>query len=423
VTYLMLLSYGHPRLPPELWRFCIRWATLPSSGRTPLDLPITGLDKLPAGFYSIDYPYPNREAIYVWEQRWLYTTKCALMLVCKAWAAIAEEYMYESLVVNMFGLDNDEELSALFQNTKQAERFRRWVQRVDAHVESHFAMGLMEELPNAKVQRVWDVSKVSPDRVDRMVVSQSKLAGSFQLHNLDISLRNFRVACPSTNHVAVHPRHLSLYLGPFSDHLPLKSPMRFPNLQYLAISVPLDLCYTEETLLTITESWTCPVLTHLCINGPTPKHPSLITNFAFRHGETLQYLELLGPSPSLPSILRVCPHLTSLAVTSHLTSLTITSHIKRPMEDQLQHSNVQTIGLAITGEDIGELISSLCDHESFPKLSLVRITSTALCWRKQSMRQDHEWFAPIAIQLLEVGIRLEDCTGADLGPVFLCDPR
>jgi hypothetical protein len=413
VTYLMSLSHGHPWLPPELWRFCIRWATLPSSGRTPLDLPITILDKLPAGFRSIGYPYPNQEGIYVWEQSRLYPTKRALMLVCKAWAAIAEEYMYESLVVNLFGLDNDAKLSALFQNTKQAERFRRWAQRVDADQHTHFAKELIEELPNAKIQRVW---KVAPNAFHPRVVPQSEFSGSFQLHNLDIALNNSGVAFPSTNHVAVHPRHLSLYLGPFSDHLPLKSPMHFPNLQYLAISIPLGLSYTEETFLTITKSWTCPVLTHLCINGPPPEHPALITDLVSRYGETLRYLELMGPSLGLHSILGACPHLTSLAITEP-------KDIKRQMEDQLQHSNLQTIGLTIMGPDIEVLISRLCDHKSFPKLSLVRITSGAPRWRKQFIRESIEWFAPIAIQLLEAGIRLEDRSGADLGPVFLCGPR
>jgi hypothetical protein len=126
------------------------------------------------------------------------------MLVCKAWAAIAEEYMYQSLIVNMFGLYNDEKLSALFQNTKQAERFGRWVQRVDADEESHFAKELMGELPNAKMQRLWNVSEVSLDG-DQMRVAHS-FSRSFQLHNLDIALKHFSVACPPTNHVAVHPR-------------------------------------------------------------------------------------------------------------------------------------------------------------------------------------------------------------------------
>jgi hypothetical protein len=412
----MSLSHGHPRLPPELWRFCIRWATLPSSGRTPLDLPITRLDKLPADCYSIGDPDANREAIYVWEQSQLYPTKRALMLVCKAWAAIAEEYMYESLIVNMFGLYNDAKLSALFQNTIQAERFRRWVQRVDADEVSDFAMKLLGELPNAKIQRVWEVWADSRDGEDQMEVSQSKFSGSFQLYNLDIALNNSGVAFPSTNHVAIHPRHLSLYVAPFSQHLPLESPMHFPKLQYLAISIPFNLYYAKEAFLTITESWTCPALTHLCINGPTSEHPTLITNLVLRHGETLQYLELMGPISSLHSILRACPHLTSLAITEP-------KNIKRLMEDQLQHSNLQTIGLTITGPDIEVLISSLCDHESFPKLSLVRITSAASRWMKQSIREYIRWFDPIAIQLLEAGIRLEDCTGADLGPVFLCDPR
>jgi len=398
---------------------CMRWATLPKSGREPLDSPATAIDKWPAEYPIPEYQLPARgpEVAYPWEQSQLYFTKRSLMLVCKDWEALAMEYMYESLVVELFRVGEPETLFTLLQTTKLGERFRRWVKRVDAHWNTRSALAklLMDDLPNAQVQRFW----LPCNPTGHEVYFHTEFPSTFQPHTIEISPRHFYVACTPTHQVAARPRHLSLHLRGPHTNLRLNSHIHFQNLQYLALIVPKPLNYVEETFLAITEFWTCPVLTHLCINvwDTTLVCPSLIPNLVSCLGRTLRHLEILAPTTasSLHSILQACPNITTLVVSAPLSMVL-------PIGYQLQHTELQTVGLGVYGPNTWTLLSSLSDRELFPKLSLVRIVTPQSHWRKPSLRVRYADDDPLrlsAIQLLKHEIRFEDCTGADLAPIFV----
>ena len=116
-TFLTLISiFQVATLPPELWRECMHWATLPPSGRLPLDDSLTMLDPWPVGMPPTYYHYLYPGTAYGFEQSCLYTTKRALMLVSKAWAEIAVEFMYESLVIGHFGVGRPEQVIAVLED-------------------------------------------------------------------------------------------------------------------------------------------------------------------------------------------------------------------------------------------------------------------------------------------------------------------
>ena len=102
----------------------MRWATLPTSGRGPLDPPATAMDRWPVGYPlpGNTHPILGPEVTYPWEQSRLYVTKRSLVLVCKEWKALAAEYLYESLVVEIFGVGKEEKLLTSLRTIKRGER-------------------------------------------------------------------------------------------------------------------------------------------------------------------------------------------------------------------------------------------------------------------------------------------------------------
>jgi hypothetical protein len=107
---------------------------------------------IPLTWRSLLYPVRGPETTYLWEQSRLYPTKRALMPVCKEWEAITMEYMYKSLVVELFGVGNEAKLLTSLQTTKLGERLRWWVKRVDTNwkIRSTLARILRGGQPNAQ---------------------------------------------------------------------------------------------------------------------------------------------------------------------------------------------------------------------------------------------------------------------------------
>lgn len=391
----------------------MRWATLPTSGRGPLDPPATAMDRWPVGYPLPGNTHPIRgpEVTYPWEQSRLYVTKRTLMLVCREWETLAAEYMYESLVVELFGVGNERKLLTSLRTTKRGERFRRWVKRVDAsrHIHSALARVCRDGLPNAHIQHLWrGGNHMSPMEE----VPQTRFSTTFQPHTLSICSHHFHIACPS----AIQPRHITLYLLGADINLPRDSPMHLPNLRHLSIITVLPLNRVSETFATITKFWKCPVLTQLCINVWSSRSLeclSVIPNLVSCFRKPLRHLEILAPTTvsTLHAILHTAPDITSLIIS---TPLTMTLW----MGNQLRHSNLQTVGLGIHCPNSWTLISDLSDREAFPNLSLVRIVTPMTRLTKPSLQSLPESLCLRAIQLLRHGIKLEDCTGADLSSVF-----
>ena len=157
----------------------MRWATLPPSGRLPLDDPPTTLDPWPVGLLDIPFPYVQPEAAYGFEQSCLYPTKRALMLVSKAWAELAVEFMYESLVIDYFGVGRRYEVLEALEGSA-GFLLKKWVKRIDIWFPYQGAADLIcEELarigfPNLRVQYMFPDSGIS-EVVPRILLSEQPL--------------------------------------------------------------------------------------------------------------------------------------------------------------------------------------------------------------------------------------------------------
>ena len=172
-------------------------------------------------------------------------------------------------------------------------------------------------------------------------VPHARFSTTFQPHTLSIRSHHFHIACPSV----IQPRHITFYLR--GINLPCDSPIHLPNLQQLAIITVLPLNHVSETFATITKYWTCPVLAQLCIYVWTPSRPerlSVILNLASCFRKPLRSLEILAPTTAsaLHAILHTAPDITSLVISTSLT-------MALGRGNQLQHSNLQTVGLRIHG--------------------------------------------------------------------------
>jgi hypothetical protein len=114
--------------------------------------------------------------------------------------------------------------------------------------------------------------------------------------------------------------------------------MHFPNLPYLAVLVPLSLD-ANETFATIAEFWTCPVLTHLCIDiWDTPLvYPSLIPNLVSCYSKTRKYLEIFAPTTAsgLYSILQACPSIAILVISAPVSMTLPVGDCSTPIYRQL----------------------------------------------------------------------------------------
>jgi len=137
----------------------MRWATLPPSGRLPLDDPPTALGPYPVGMsYKLNlFLYP--ETAYGFEQSCLFPTKRALMLVSRAWADLAVEYMYESLVIDGFGVGRPEQVFATLEGSASFV-LKKWVKRVDILQHRSTSNRVCERLariglPNVRVQNIF----------------------------------------------------------------------------------------------------------------------------------------------------------------------------------------------------------------------------------------------------------------------------
>ena len=133
----------------------MHWATLPPSGRLPLDNPPTLFDPWPVDIQCGIFAHLQLEAGYPLEQSRLYPTKRALMLVSRAWADLAVEFMYESLVLDRFGVGRPEQVLATLRDSAL---LKKWVRRIDIwnnHAEKgdNLCARLVHlELPNLRVQ-------------------------------------------------------------------------------------------------------------------------------------------------------------------------------------------------------------------------------------------------------------------------------
>jgi hypothetical protein len=118
-------------LPSEIWRICLRLATLPPSGRSPVDEPRTCLDSW--YFPCITQSTANDRTAFcdTLEQAAIYPTKRAVVLVCKAWDEMATGYLYEHIICGFSEKADYSVLIAVLQDGARGDQLARSVIRID----------------------------------------------------------------------------------------------------------------------------------------------------------------------------------------------------------------------------------------------------------------------------------------------------
>ena len=405
---LILLLFQIATLPPELWRECMRWATLPPSGRLPLDDSLTMLDPCPVGMPHDPFRFLFPENAYGFEQSCLYPTKRALMLVSRAWAELAVEYMYESLVIDRFGVGRPEQVFAALEGSAGFV-FKKWVRRVDIF-QSPFMKDYVCErlarigLPNLRVQNMFYTRYVG-------MVPFGNLLPEQPLHLVEPCGSPILGRLTSRGEAFGCLRCLTLWMIN-----PLPTPFHLPsNLRRLTIFVH-DTDYLQiRNIFSTRDSVALPNLTHLALYDMY-QSPDRFVRFMeiINHiGPQLHHLSLTADNgyqdwtgTHLSTILRVCTQLTELVIPSHLDTWEVDP-------GDYGHPILQTLGIPMMSTTEWVYTSTFdifSRREAFPKLSTIRLVS---CERWEEAIPS---LAPYALRLRGHGIWFEDYWGHPIPP-------
>ena len=390
----------------------MRWVTLPPSGRLPLDDPSTALDPWPVGIPHIPYPCLYPEAAYGFEQSCLYPTKRALMLVSKAWAELAVEFMYESVVIEYFGVGRPGQVLAALEGSA-GFLLKKWVKRIDIWYRDLAARNHICErlarigLPNLRAQYMFPHQYLQAV-VPRILLSEQPLhlvepCGSPVFAHLKSQGETFgRLRC------------LTLWIIQ-----PLPTPFPLPsNLRRLTIIVYTIADFLAQNLFSTRGSIAVPNLTHLILHLRCNSSDGILPSMEFINhiGPQLRHLTLTAVGMNrdwtgvdLRMILCVCTQLTELVIPSHRC-------IREADRNDYKHSNLQTLGIPIPlrapEQDYRSFSDTFARREAFPKLATIRLISV---WANQAEMKAIQWLKPDALRLK--GIRLEDYSGRDILPV------
>jgi len=363
---------------------------------------------MPHEFHRFLYP----ETAYGFEQSRLYPTKRALMLVSRAWAELAVEFMYESIVINHFGVGQPEQVFAALEGSAGVV-LKKWVKRVDIFrcprpprkdyvCERLARVGL----PNLRVQNMLYNRHMAMVPLENLLSEQP-------LHFIENS------GSPILNRLASFGglRCLTLWMVK-----PLLTPFHLPsNLHRLTI-IPYETTYLRvQNIFSTRDSFALPNLTHLTLHHRNQSPDRFVRSMEIINhiGPQLRHLTLTANnSPrdwngaDLCTILRVCTQLTELVVPSSLATW-------KTEPGDYGHSILQTLGIPITWNtselDFGSAIGIFSRREAFPKLHAIRLVS------QRGDRAPKPWIEPYALHLRSHGIRLEDCCGRPLPLVSVLD--
>lgn len=395
----------------------MRWATLPPSGRLPLNDPPTTLDPWPVGIPHIPFPFLKPEAAYGFEQSCVYPTKRALMLVSKAWAELAVEFMYESLVIDYFGVGRLEQALATLEGPT-GTLLKKWVRRVDIWFKNIGARDYACErlarigLPNLRVQYVFSDHRVMVEPPPILLCEQP-------LHLVEFNRSPIFARLTSCPEAFASLRCLTLFLTAPSP-IPLLLPSNLRRLTILALSILV------QDFSSTLSSAALPNLTHLTLHYidilPDRFVPSM--GLINRIGPQLRHLTLTTSKKTLAwteadirTILRVCTQLTELVTSSFVGLL-------EADPSGYKHSILQTLGVLVipsTSEsDYQSFFDIFSNREAFPKLSTMRIIVIST---KLEVKAASRLIEPYVLRLRGHGIRFEDSSGRDFLRVPLENPN
>jgi len=387
------------------------------SGRLPLSDPPTCLGPWVPGCLTHEVFPEAPDFSYAYEQHQVYPTKRALMLVCKDWTGLATEFLYESILVDLYGIESSEKFVDVLQTPVRGSRLAWWVKRVDmdANIEGP-VLTIQELCPNLRVFRMFNnqghylecIPFLHPgSHLTTLCVTPITLGSIFE-------------ASPST---LDRWRYLAIIIegvvtGPgagTTTPVPILPPL--PQLLSLTI---VSFSWNGAARFVPISSWSCPLLTHLSIHSwdEFDEVLGLVEHF----GPQLAFFAFTLPGShiewgTLYSFLKAMPKLKEL-VTPQLSER-MNSDEQGPLRG-FRHPNVEVLGFPIPyqmhdrGADYAQHV-----HALFPKLRAIRITSTrkeytaAYC-RENPEKDELKRLQSFARVIEGLGIILEDPTGENV---------
>ncbi|KAH9898051.1 hypothetical protein C8Q73DRAFT_384174 [Cubamyces lactineus] len=386
-------------------------------------------------------------------QRRSYATKKAIMSTCRTWRRLGYEFFYRFLFFS--NPRNIQRVCALMDRDKDLGwRTKR------LHVTRYFAGGgttmemtqnalvsIIRHCPNLKIFVVnWPLSNTLKAIGDALCTYCPRTLRVLHINIPTMSLARliFMLQClPAL--VTVHiefdgtpPEQINL--GAASDLA-----LTLPSLRHLSLRGPFQ-DFLEESI-----GWTMPSLRALALDFVNHRDdfPDLI-EFLRIHGTQLTFLDLnIIPTLDVSTILDLCPLLATFTFNPDWRIPSWEQHAM-PASSQLRrpHINITTIGLhhllyafgvgyAATYDKIDPYATQMIrrrndinfaalNRRNFPRLQRIRVLNTTLLSdleanngpSQQCYGRWERWWR----QCQKEGIRLEDCTGAELGTLPM-DPE
>ena len=408
-------------LPLELWRECIRWATLPLSGRLPLSDPPTCLSPWVPGCLTHGVFPEAPDFSYAYEQHEVYPTKRALMLVCKDWTELTTEFLYESILVDLYGIESSEKFVDVLQTPVRGSRLAWWVKRVDMDAKITVPVLTIQELcPNL---RVFCMFVVGSNNQGHYLDCIPFLHPGSHLTTLSVTPMTLSAILEASPSILDRWRNLTIIIEDFATGSGAGTTTPVPILpplpQLLSLTI-VSFRWNGAASLVPISSWSCPLLTHLSIHfwnefsdvielvehfGPQ------LAFFAFTLPESHIKWEILYP------FLKAMPNLKGL-VTPQISER-ITSDEQGPLRE-FRHPNIEVLGVPIPYQvrDRGAEYAQNA-HVLFPNLRVIRITGaqtehTAAYCRENPQKDKLKRLQSFAHILEGLGVILEDPTGEDV---------
>jgi hypothetical protein len=421
-----------PWLPPELWRECLRWATLPPSGRLPLHDPPTCLDIWSLSIQYDEFLYEGPDVCYSFEQSALYPTKRKLHLVCKLWAALSAEFLYECIIIDAKSGAN-KRLSQLLATLRRSDRGRElamFVKRIDfdgaisplTSLQDLFIRTL-SILPNLRVLRSWRDRLVQPLYIalkDQPVLRKLSafLTAPDTIASIDTTLSGSQLPWKA----------LTVVIDAFEcPDMPGELPtLNQPMLHLKHLTLVFNDIAEESILLSLSrlQGWSLPSLTHFSFHLYSVEHMGVVKGVVGTFGRQLEFLALTGRSlirgtdkSWFCELLTAAPNIKEFVFCPRSSDNISFEHLP-----PAKYGNIEVIGLPVSINYSEEQSTKDCAWyirlcmQAFPSLRLFRITGVLVPPDPEHERRQFNefWVRRAAIDLRSKGIRFEDRRGRDL---------
>lgn len=340
---------------------------------------------------------------------------------------LATEFLYESILVDLYGIPSTVTLVAVLQSPGRGSRLAWWVKRVDMNSRTKGYVAIIQELcPNLRIFRMFSVD---PNNHDHYLEHIPFLHPESHLTTLSVTpatLSAILKAAPST---LDRWRFLTIIIEDFATGSGMETCTSLPILpplpQLLSLTI-VSLGWNSTASFVPIESWSCPLLTHLSIH------------FWNEDDDVSRLVEHFGPQLTLFAFTATEPYITPRILYSFLKAMPNLKELVTPQLSErgtpadhgslweCTHPKVEVLGFPIPTYQVDDRSAEYaqCAHLLFPKLRAMRITSaqkeyTAAYCRENPAKGKLKGLQSFARVLEGFGIVLEDPTGEDVRQYIL----